>query len=69
MKSDTNSPLFYLNQENVSYKDTVVLKNVTLEINQGERVGLIGPSGAGKTTLLRMLYQKVSDQSGFVHQH
>jgi len=51
MKSDTNSPLFYLNQENVSYKDTVVLKNVTLEINQGERVGLIGPSGAGKTTL------------------
>ena len=69
MKSDTNSPLFYLNQENVSYKDTVVLKNVTLEINQGERVGLIGPSGAGKTTLLRMLYQKVSDQSAFVHQH
>ena len=69
MEPDTNSPLFHLHQENVSYQDTVVLKNVTLEINQGERVGLIGPSGACKTTLLLMLYQKVSDQSAFVHQH
>lgn len=69
MESNTNFPLFRLNQENVSYQDTIVLKNVTLEINQGEKVGLIGPSGAGKTTLLQTLYQKVSDQSAFVHQH
>lgn len=32
--------------------DVPVLKNVTLDINPGERFGLIGPSGAGKSTLL-----------------
>jgi len=32
--------------------DVPVLKNVNLNINPGERFGLIGPSGAGKSTLL-----------------
>lgn len=38
-----------------SFKNTQVLKNINLTINQGEVVTLIGPSGAGKTTLLRLL--------------
>ena len=31
------------------------LKGVSLEINEGDRIGLIGSNGAGKTSLLRML--------------
>lgn len=32
-----------------------VLEQVSLSVEQGERVGLVGPSGRGKTTLLRLL--------------
>ncbi len=40
---------------NKSFGELQVLKNVCLEINQGEIVSIIGPSGAGKTTLLQII--------------
>ena len=39
----------------MEYDDNVALKNLNLEIDQGEVFGLIGPNGAGKTTLIRVL--------------
>ena len=40
-----------------SYEDTTpdILNNFSMEIHQGERVGIIGESGKGKTTLLKMI--------------
>jgi putative ABC transport system ATP-binding protein len=35
--------------------DFTALKNISLEINQGEFFGILGKSGAGKTTLLNMI--------------
>jgi ATPase subunit of ABC transporter with duplicated ATPase domains len=37
------------------YGDRSVLENVTLRVDAGSRIGLIGPNGSGKTTLLRIL--------------
>ena len=38
--------------------DVVALENITLKIDKGEFVFLVGPSGAGKTTLVRLLFRE-----------
>ncbi len=38
-----------------SFGDIQALKNISVEIGEGELFGFIGPDGAGKTTLFRIL--------------
>ena len=40
------------------------VKNVSLEIKEGEFFGMLGPNGAGKTTLIKMLCCLVLPNSG-----
>ena len=51
----------------VSYGETEILHDVTLEIPAGEVVSLIGPNGAGKTTLMRAISGVIPIQSGSVY--
>ncbi|MBR2667573.1 MAG: ABC-F family ATP-binding cassette domain-containing protein [Oscillospiraceae bacterium] len=46
--------------------DRLLLKDVSFQIESGERVGLLGPNGAGKTTLLRILTGEVRPDEGSV---
>ena len=55
-----------LNLESVSLKldNRQILKDVSLEINEGEIVSIIGPNGAGKSTLLNVLTGDINPDSG-----
>ena len=61
--------MFRLKNVSVSYGSDVVLKDVSLRIEAGEKVSLIGQSGAGKTTLLHKLHELERGRSAVVHQH
>jgi ABC-2 type transport system ATP-binding protein len=39
----------------ISFGKEKVLKNIDLDVNEGEIFGLLGPSGSGKTTLVKMI--------------
>ena len=43
--------------ENISksYSEKVLLKNISLGINEGEKIGIIGVNGTGKSTLLKII--------------
>ncbi|MBI4928973.1 MAG: ABC-F type ribosomal protection protein [Anaerolineae bacterium] len=49
-----------------NYGTKSLLSNVNFTVNQGERIGLIGPNGCGKTTLLRIISGAESADSGSV---
>lgn len=50
--------MLHLQSANASYKDVVVLTDITLHIPAGQKLALIGHSGAGKSTLLKLLYEQ-----------
>ena len=46
---------------------TPILRDVSLTVEKGTMVGLIGRNGAGKTTALRTIMGLISPESGSVH--
>ncbi len=68
--SDEN-PVIEFDRVSFSYGDTadVVLKDVSLAIDRGERVAFVGESGGGKTTLVNLIMKLYSVTDGVLRVH
>ncbi|WP_100012383.1 ribosomal protection-like ABC-F family protein [Lentibacillus sediminis] len=56
-----------VNQIGKMYGGTSIFEKLTFEIQEGDRVGLIGRNGSGKTTLLQLLAGEEKPDSGQIH--
>ena len=49
---------------NAGYGDIKIIKNLSLEVNEGEVLSIVGANGAGKTTLLKTISGIITPTSG-----
>ena len=62
-----NITLMQIQDISAGYGDTPALENITLEVKQGEIMGLIGPNGAGKSTLIKVISGVLRASAGEVY--
>jgi polar amino acid transport system ATP-binding protein len=62
-----SEPIVVFDKVEKRFGSVVVLKDLDFEVNQGEKVTIIGPSGSGKSTVLRILMTLESITSGVVY--
>ena len=48
----------------VKYEDKVILNDISLTINNKDKIGIMGDNGSGKTTLLKILMEEIKADSG-----
>ena len=64
----TSENEFVLRADKVTkrFGDRTVIRDLTLRVQRGDRIGIVGANGAGKTTLLRLLTGELAPDSGTV---
>ena len=53
-------PLVTLDQASVGYNNVEVLKNINIQINPDDRIGLLGVNGEGKSTFSKLIAKKIN---------
>ena len=59
-------PVLTLAKITKSYGGRVLFREASLQVNRGERIGLVGPNGAGKSTLFSLILGENSPDEGSV---
>jgi ATP-binding cassette subfamily F protein uup len=49
-----------------AFGDRPIIRDFSLRIQRGDRIGIVGPNGAGKTTLLKLLTGEIEPEEGTV---
>ena len=57
-------PLITLDKVSVGYNNLPVLKNINLQINPDDRIGLLGVNGEGKSTFSKLIAKKIPKMEG-----
>ncbi len=60
------STLFNIESVTAGYEEKVVLKDITMAVEENDFIGIIGPNGGGKTTLLKVILGLLKPLSGRV---
>jgi iron complex transport system ATP-binding protein len=55
-----------INNLQFSYTDTVTIEDITINIQKGEFIGIIGPNGCGKSTILKNIYRALTPDAGSI---
>ena len=55
-----------LDQVSIRRGDRTLVRDLSLRVQRGDRLGLIGPNGAGKTTLLKLLLGELQPDTGTI---
>jgi len=61
------SPLLHVHNISKRFGGFVALDGIELEVQPGERLGLIGPNGSGKSTLVNCICGALQNEQGSVH--
>ncbi len=61
------SILFSIDSVTAGYEDNVVLRNISMAVEENDFIGIIGPNGGGKTTLLKVILGLLKPLSGRVN--
>src|SRR5437016_8808097 len=60
------SAMLTVSQLSKSFAGRPLFDDVSLQVNRGDRIGLVGPNGAGKSTLFALLLGDVSPDNGTI---